>query len=289
MSTNRRPTGRTRLAAAGAVISLGLAACGGDSGVVAPDSDTETTAGATTVVTNQSTAYCQKVLAIETVAEPEIDFESLSPEQIIAESKKIAADPYLPLAREIQAIAPVAVKADIDVLVAAIERVVQNGDYEGEFAKPEVVKAEASGHAFDLSECGWSKVDVKAADYSFSGVPSTLKAGPTSFDFTNGGSEQHEMAILKKKAGVTETFDQIFALDEAEGRKKVDYKGGDDGDPGDEGLYAVQNLEPGSYAMVCFLPVGSTPEAVAAAEAAKKEIGGPPHFIRGMKTEFTVG
>lgn len=40
--------------------------------------------------------------------------------------------------------------------------------------------------------------------------------------------------------------------------------------------------------MVCFIPVGTTPEAEKAAEESGKEIEGPPHFTRGMKGEFTV-
>lgn len=48
------------------------------------------------------------------------------------------------------------------------------------------------------------------------------------------------------------------------------------------------DLEPGRYGALCFLPVGSTPEAVAAAEESGEEIDAPPHFTQGMLTEFTV-
>jgi hypothetical protein len=40
--------------------------------------------------------------------------------------------------------------------------------------------------------------------------------------------------------------------------------------------------------MVCFIPVGSTPEADKAAQDAGRDVEGPPHFTRGMKAEFTV-
>lgn len=45
-------------------------------------------------------------------------------------------------------------------------------------------------------------------------------------------------------------------------------------EPGDEGS-ALVTLEPGDYAMVCFVPVGGGED-------------GPPHFTEGMLHEFTV-
>jgi hypothetical protein len=42
----------------------------------------------------------------------------------------------------------------------------------------------------------------------------------------------------------------------------------------------MADLTSGSYAAVCFIPVGSVDE--------ETEADGPPHFTQGMKTEFTV-
>jgi hypothetical protein len=44
-------------------------------------------------------------------------------------------------------------------------------------------------------------------------------------------------------------------------------------EPGREGAKVKAQLEPGRYALVCFLPVAGS---------------GPPHFTRGMLREFTV-
>jgi hypothetical protein len=44
----------------------------------------------------------------------------------------------------------------------------------------------------------------------------------------------------------------------------------------------------GRYGPVCFFPVGSTPEALAAAEESSQDIEAPPHFTQGMLAEFTV-
>ena len=41
----------------------------------------------------------------------------------------------------------------------------------------------------------------------------------------------------------------------------------------------VADLAPGEYVAVCFIPVGTMPD---------HEGTGPPHFVEGMKQEFTV-
>jgi hypothetical protein len=56
----------------------------------------------------------------------------------------------------------------------------------------------------------------------------------------------------------------------------------------DAEAFAVVDLEPGSYVMVCFLPVGATPEVMAEMEATGEEPDGAPHFTQGMVHEFTV-
>lgn len=49
------------------------------------------------------------------------------------------------------------------------------------------------------------------------------------------------------------------------------------------------DLDPGKYAVVCFIPVGTTDMAdLEAGEGDQAEPAGPPHFTQGMVTEFTV-
>ena len=57
------------------------------------------------------------------------------------------------------------------------------------------------------------------------------------------------------------------------------------GAPGDSDTLFV-DLEPGRYVIVCFLPVGATPDNMEALESG--ELEGPPHFTQGMVEEFTV-
>lgn len=48
-----------------------------------------------------------------------------------------------------------------------------------------------------------TKVDVLGLEYSYQGVPASLPAGPTVFSFTNGGTVNHEIGVVKVKDGVS--------------------------------------------------------------------------------------
>ena len=50
----------------------------------------------------------------------------------------------------------------------------------------------------------------------------------------------------------------------------------------------LMTFEPGRYVAVCFIPVGSTPEAMADMEMSGDEPQGEPHAAEGMVAEFTV-
>lgn len=272
-------------------VTLVLGACGDttddevEGGSPAPTSTSTTATGS---ATGEFVEYCEKSLEIETVPDPDIDFESASEEEVAAAIKQQASDVYLPLAEEIQANAPEKISADIDTLVAAVQELTTSGDFEAVFEEPEVVAAEDRVHTFDLANCGWGQADVVAVDYAFQGVDPSYEAGPVSFEFTNEGGEFHELVLLKKNEDVSESFEDIVAGDRAEAMEKVISIGGAFAEPAGNG-YAVADLEAGEYAVVCFVPVGSTLEAVAAAEESGEEPeGGPPHFTQGMLTEFTV-
>ena len=269
------------------VLAVMFTACGDDAddGTAASTSTTATTAAGST---GDVVQYCAGVLQIETVGEPDIDFESASEEEVAEAVKQLAREQYQPLAEEVQAVAPDEIAAEVDTLVAAVDELALTGDFEAAFETPEVAAAEERVHAFDLANCGWDQVDVTAVDYAFEGVDATYEPGPVSFELSNEGEELHELVLLRRNEGVTESFQEILDSGEEEGMTKVTSLGGTFATPG-EGDYVVAELEPGEYAAVCFIPVGSTPDAVAAAEESGVEPeGGPPHFARGMLAELTV-
>jgi hypothetical protein len=267
----------------GLMLLLSLSACGdGDDNATATTPSPTTTEGASVEVKE----YCEAVLAIETAPEPDVDFEALPPEQATEASKKFASD-LKPLADRLRAAAPPDVEADIATQVKALDAVIATGDFDN-FGSPEFEAAEARVHAFDLDNCGWQRSDVTMADYSFQGIKDTYEAGPVSFDLSNKGKELHELIVLKKNDGTTETFDQLLKLPEEQAREKTTMVASAFAEPGGTD-YAVVELEPGAYLAVCFIPVGFTPEAAQAAETSGREPSGPPHFTEGMRTEFTVG
>ncbi|HEX6425370.1 MAG TPA: hypothetical protein VFZ79_17925 [Acidimicrobiales bacterium] len=259
--------------------ALLLAGCGDDDGDddASPASGDAAAAGASPDVDG----YCAAALAGETAGFPDVDFETATDDEIAAAAKEFASETLAPLADDLVASAPAEISADVDVLVAAVGEIAETGDF-GAFETPDVAAANERVHAFDLENCGWATLDVVTVDYAFDGIPAEVAAGPTSFELTNDGPEVHEIALLRKNDGVTESFDELLALPEEEAGDKVTFTGVAGPVPAGEGAYLVADLEPGEYLALCFLPVGTTsmdggppPE-------------GPPHFMSGMTQEFTV-
>ena len=155
------------------------------------------------------------------------------------------------------------------------------------------------------AEGGPGAVAVHAVDYAYQGVPGTLPAGETRFSFTNDSkAEGHEMSLFRINDGVSESFDQILAEDEAQQNQQGQQprQGGQSGQQGGQNPPAEQappppkmtffagtgsapgasakmdligNLPAGKYGIVCFLPVAN-------------DQSGTPHYKKGMKVEFTV-
>jgi hypothetical protein len=265
------------------VLLMSVAACGDDDGdATATTPSPTTTEGASA----EFQEYCDAVLEIETAPEPDIDFETATPEQQTEALKTFAAETIKPITDRIKAIIPSEIESEIETQIAAVEQVAANGDASA-LETPEFEAAEAKTHAFDLENCGWQQSDVAMADYSFQGLEDTYEAGPVSFDVSNEGAELHELIVLRKNDDTTETFDQLLELPEEEAQAKVTEVASTFAAPG-ETEYVVADLEAGEYLAVCFIPVGLTPEAAEAAETSGTEPSGAPHFTEGMKAEFTV-
>lgn len=142
-------------------------------------------------------------------------------------------------------------------------------------------------------------VAVQATDYAYQGVPGTLPVGETRISFTNdSNAEAHQMSLFRINDGVSESFEQILAQDEAEQAKqqpppqqggqtppaeqapppppKMTFFAGTGAGPGQAAkMDLIGNLPAGRYGMACFLPVAN-------------DQAGTPHYKKGMKAEFTV-
>ena len=183
-------------------------------------------------------------------------------------------DPTPERIREVAADAP-------DAAVDAMNEIADGIEDEGEA----YFEGDAAGDNFltvsqtAVDECAEQQLDVTAREYEFEGIPDELDAGIVGVNFENTGGELHELVVFAKGPDAGEaTFDELLDLGEDEAEGKLLERGGSFAEPGQTspGLF---ELEAGEYLAVCFIPEGSTGE---------EEGQGPPHFTKGMKTEFTV-
>ncbi|MFN2569261.1 MAG: hypothetical protein ABR564_06635, partial [Candidatus Dormibacteria bacterium] len=179
---------------------------------------------------------------------------------------------------DIAANPPAPIAAEIKDVVAKIQSTLGATGDPSSFMDPAL---QAKTHKIDLyfyDNCPGPRHAVGATEYSFSGLPAEVEAGVVNFKLTNTGKEEHELGLMTRKPGVTETFDQILALPEQQGRAKVDEVAQISAHPGENDA-TVARLSPGQYIAVCTVLQGSVGD---------KPGDGPPHFKLGMKREFTV-
>jgi uncharacterized cupredoxin-like copper-binding protein len=116
-----------------------------------------------------------------------------------------------------------------------------------------------------------SAVTIVSTNYSFD-APAELPAGLTTFHLVNRGPAVHHVQLVKLEEG--KTFDDFMAALKAGGPppKWISMEGGPNpSEVGDTSSTTVR-LEPGNYAMVCFVP----------------DPDGVPHIAKGMARPLTV-
>lgn len=148
---------------------------------------------------------------------------------------------------------------------------------------PSIAASADATDAASPAASGEGQVEVIGVEYAFENVPATTAAG-TEFSFENEGSELHEMVVLRKNPGVTESFQELLALPEEEAFTKVTPVGGTLAAPGTTAPNTVTVSEPGEHIMLCFIPVGTTSASI----DPNSPPTGEPHFVRGMLEEFVV-
>jgi hypothetical protein len=184
-----------------------------------------------------------------------------------------ATDVALPIVARLEAGVTGPVADHVAHLGTVFREMGETGD-PSELESPAYADAAAAVGAMVHEDCGAHRATVKAVDYAFEGVPGEVDAGLASFAFTNEGGEEHEMVLFRRAEGVTESLDELLALPEEQSMAKIELAGVTFAGPGSTS-YLAADLQPGTYFLVCFIPVGG-------AEA------GEPHFVHGMKSAFTV-
>ena len=175
--------------------------------------------------------------------------------------------------------APADIAQTVDDAVTAFE-----DDGEAAFEDPTFAANIAAIDQYVVDNCGYETVDVSMGDYSFTGIPESVDKGVVAFVLSNDGAEVHEFIVARLKGDTT--VDDILALPEdatAKERKKLvqEIPGGGFAAPGQSDVALISLKKPGQYVALCFIPVGSTPDAADGGD-------GPPHAHEGMTAEFTV-
>jgi hypothetical protein len=267
--------------AAVAIVALIAAGCGDD------DSDNSSGAadpsGAPTDDGSGSDlgAYCDTVLDMETAPEPDIDFETATPEEQAAALRSYATDAMQPLVADALATMPDEIADEGEVASGAFAEMAETGD-PSVMEQPDTVAAFDTLHAFELENCDWTRQDVTATEYAFAGLSDELAAGPVSFELGNDGTEMHELQLFRRNDGVTEPVEELLALPEEQVMSKVTPVGSGAFAPPSDSGYMVVDLDAGEYIALCFIPTGMTSEDQPPAPDA------PPHAAHGMVAELSV-
>lgn len=119
---------------------------------------------------------------------------------------------------------------------------------------------------------------VDLADFQFRDVPA-MDSGQVVLEVTNSGTEPHEMAVVRLD-GIS--FDDALPMligpspeDAPSGPSPLRPVGGMQGIMPGQHAWAMLDLEPGNYMLICFIPSPANE--------------GKPHAVLGMARPFTVG
>ena len=138
-------------------------------------------------------------------------------------------------------------------------------------AKTETPPVDTTTPAAPAAAAAPNMVTFTAKEYAFEG-PDTIPAGLTMFHLNASGQQLHHLQLIKLEEG--KTYDDFVASTKVQGPPPtwaVPYGGGNPPVPGGMAI-ATQVMEPGNYAVVCFVDV---PDKV-------------PHIMKGMMKPLTV-
>jgi len=174
--------------------------------------------------------------------------------------------------------APTALTAEARKVASTFRSLSEDGGDPSALSTPAYTNASTAIADAYVEGCDTAAVlDVDGVDYGFEGLPGHVKAGRVAIRFTNATEhdEAHELVLVRRNDGVTESVDELLALPQDEAMSKVQTKGVVmAAKPGTEATTMV-DLEPGSYIAVCFVPIGGAED-------------GAPHFTSGMVAELDV-
>lgn len=123
-----------------------------------------------------------------------------------------------------------------------------------------------------------AEITITAKDYEFEGAEPLAEGGAFAITFDNEGTEMHEFALSRLAESEERSLEDIIASGEEPELTEVAFG---IACPGESTTFNAEVSEPGRYVAVCFIPVGTTPDAM-------EEPEGPPHAAEGMVFEFEI-
>lgn len=251
----------TALVAGGLIVALAGCAGGAQPPAAAP------APVAAPAAADPTAAVCSNLLKIDNVPTAEGDGPgSPTPPAAVKEWASAVA----PLLDAAIADAPTAVAGPLTTLKPLVATAVVNG-VDPNFDNPAVLESVTAYEAWAHANCGYQKVALTETDDQLTGLPSTLKAGPTSFLAKNTGSYLHVVLIGKPKDPAL-TIEQLQTMPIEQVFGAVDLlPGAAVAPPGQTSGYLV-DLTPGRYVVIC--PVDDQ--------------GQPPQHLQWMFHEITV-
>ena len=186
---------------------------------------------------------------------------------------------------ELDAAIPEDLEDPLPVMTGAAREVLASGGEDfSPFETEEFTAAQAEVDPWMFENCEFEqKLEVNTIEYGFDGLPEELEAGVTAILLTNNGAQMHEMAMLRRNEGVTESWQELLELPEEEAMTKATFVGAGFVPMTDSTTLVVADLEAGEYIALCFVPDGSMMH-----DGEMTEGTGPPHFVEGMMQEFVV-
>lgn len=229
---------------------------------------------ATALLLGASSASAASATKRQTFCDAALAVDAITGSPSSAAEAKVFAAKFVPVVATLSQNAVPRLAQPLRTLTDVFTKAASTGAGDG-FESPAFGQAVAKLEGWVHNNCGFKRVSVTAADFTFTGVPANLPAGNTSFSVKNSGKEFHEFILMRRKAGVNDAVLDIFKAGPESAAAKLDQVGSGSGiAPGTTGGLASA-LTPGRYVYVCFIPSGAKHD-------------GPSHFSKGMYGEFTV-
>lgn len=231
----------------------------------------------------EQSAFCEATIEAGQLFNegPDLD-DSGEPTQDDLEEFAESLRPRLDTVREN---APEDLRDEIDEVVRAVEDALSGGDTSAT-ETPEFAQADAAISDYVFDNCDLrAKHEIVAVEYEFQDVPDSIEAGDVGIRLQNDGEEVHELVVFRIDDDEDRPIEELIELPDSEVEDVIEFAGFTFAAPGESSALVADLDDPGRYAIVCFVPVGTT-----SAEDFQEggEDSGPPHVAEGMYAEFEV-